>query len=258
MFVSTQILGENDPIWLKQQQCSTALKPTTLMYESMAYRYSTFPFSFGSLLPQNILSKESMPFRLSLLLISSEFLWYGWYLPTFLLKGHVRKHRVSWDCGETTQESPLLRFGELRGLLRTMTGTLSTLDISNLGSSDERIAARRTRAEAKLKQDKERGVVDLLLATVARKLVFDEYDNIEYRFVYVNSQVACLFLITLDHWNVRIDRMGPEGRGWREEDQERRCCRTGVTREDWFLFQCFLSCLSYLMGTFWCLLAFES
>jgi len=36
-----------------------------------------------------------------------------------------------------------------------MTGTLSTLDISNLGSSDERIAARRTRAEAKLKQDKE-------------------------------------------------------------------------------------------------------
>ena len=33
--------------------------------------------------------------------------------------------------------------------------TLSTLDISNLGSSDERIAARRTRAEAKLKQDKE-------------------------------------------------------------------------------------------------------
>ena len=38
-----------------------------------------------------------------------------------------------------------------------MTGTLSTLDISNLGSSDERIAARRTRAEAKLKQDKERG-----------------------------------------------------------------------------------------------------
>ena len=70
----------------------------------------------------------------------------------------LKKHRVSWDCGETTQESPLLRFGELRGLLRTMTGTLSTLDISNLGSSDERIAARRTRAEAKLKQDKERGL----------------------------------------------------------------------------------------------------
>ncbi|CAJ1413811.1 unnamed protein product [Effrenium voratum] len=36
-----------------------------------------------------------------------------------------------------------------------MTGTLSTLDISNLGSSDERIAARRSRAETKLKQDKE-------------------------------------------------------------------------------------------------------
>lgn len=33
--------------------------------------------------------------------------------------------------------------------------TYSTLDISNLGSSDERIAARRQRAEAKLKQDKE-------------------------------------------------------------------------------------------------------
>ena len=33
--------------------------------------------------------------------------------------------------------------------------TYSTLEISNLGSSDERIAARRQRAEAKLKQDKE-------------------------------------------------------------------------------------------------------
>ena len=36
-----------------------------------------------------------------------------------------------------------------------MTSTLSTLDISNLGSSEERIAARRARAETKLKQDKE-------------------------------------------------------------------------------------------------------
>lgn len=36
-----------------------------------------------------------------------------------------------------------------------MAGTLSTLDISNLGSSEERIAARRARAEAKLKADKE-------------------------------------------------------------------------------------------------------
>ena len=34
-------------------------------------------------------------------------------------------------------------------------GTLSTLDISNLGSSEERIAARRARAETKLKLDKE-------------------------------------------------------------------------------------------------------
>lgn len=33
--------------------------------------------------------------------------------------------------------------------------TMSTLDISNLGSSEERIAARRSRAETKLKQDKE-------------------------------------------------------------------------------------------------------
>ena len=51
-----------------------------------------------------------------------------------------------------------------------MTGTLSTLDISNLGSSDERIAARRTRAEAKLKQDKERGC-GLFVATVGWKLI---------------------------------------------------------------------------------------
>ena len=55
--------------------------------------------------------------------------------------------------------------------------------------------------------------MDLLLATVARKLVFEECDNIEYGCVYANSQVICLFLITLDHWNVLIDRMGPEGRG---------------------------------------------
>ena len=83
--------------------------------------------------------------------------------------------------------------GELRGLLRTMTGTLSTLDISNLGSSDERIAARRTRAEAKLKQDKESGLWSFFLLLLHGKLIFEECDNIEYRFVYANSQVAWLF-----------------------------------------------------------------
>ncbi|CAE7255304.1 DRC1 [Symbiodinium pilosum] len=36
-----------------------------------------------------------------------------------------------------------------------MSSSMNTLEISNLGSSDERIAARRQRAEAKLKQDKE-------------------------------------------------------------------------------------------------------
>ncbi|OLQ06587.1 Dynein regulatory complex protein 1 [Symbiodinium microadriaticum] len=38
---------------------------------------------------------------------------------------------------------------------RAMSTSMNTLEISNLGSSDERIAARRQRAEAKLKQDKE-------------------------------------------------------------------------------------------------------
>ena len=34
------------------------IETTYIINESMAYRYSTFPFSFGSLLPQNNLSKE--------------------------------------------------------------------------------------------------------------------------------------------------------------------------------------------------------
>ena len=144
---------------------------------------------------------KRIPFRLPVLLISTEFLWYGYYLLTFLLKGHVKKHRVSRDCGETTQESPLLRFGELRGLLRTMTGTLSTLDISNLGSSDERIAARRTRAEAKLKQDKERGLWSFFLLLLHGKLIFEERDTIDifiiYNiYIYIDSDVCvCQFSI---------------------------------------------------------------